>query len=401
MADPTPLLAPTALAAATVPAPAPGAYVVHYADTRTGRLLGTLPVADGASLSFSHGILGEASCSLEVGPHPRTRKLWEATPGGKTMWAVEWTREKTRRICAAGVVWPRRADADRFTLGGGSIHTMFGRRKLYTAENAAIIQNFDFTRSNLDIGSIMRALLSWSMGTPNGTLPIVLEAERAGTHTRTYLGYELPWIADLIDDLSKVVPGDGQPGTEFAYQPRLSPTDPNRVEFEFLTGTQAQPQLTRAVPAVVLDRTAPKQDRVGDIGVEDSASGMGDVAWAKGGGSERATVIRRANDPDPLSGWPRLEVEDTNNSEDGTRVQEYADRLQRATARPLRGVTVAVKASWWWEQGVRLGDVVRVVDPNHRVLGSLDVTSRLLGESGQVGSEWVDLTLADTISEDF
>ena len=83
----------------------------------------------------------------------------------------------------------------------------------------------------------------------------------------------------------------------------------------------------------------------------------------------------------------------------GATVQRVADGALAQVKRPLRGIRVKVAAPFWWSQDARLGDSVRVMY-DHPIAGRVDITSRLLSESGDVASQWVDLTLADTLAED-
>jgi hypothetical protein len=80
-------------------------------------------------------------------------------------------------------------------------------------------------------------------------------------------------------------------------------------------------------------------------------------------------------------------------------VQAYADGQLAKHKRPARSVTVQVDAAWWWARSGRVGDYVHLT-AKHRVLGVLDVRSRILSIGWDVSSRWVTLTLADTLAED-
>jgi hypothetical protein len=80
-------------------------------------------------------------------------------------------------------------------------------------------------------------------------------------------------------------------------------------------------------------------------------------------------------------------------------VQGYADGALAKWKRPLRSVKVQVSAAWWWSKNGRVGDQVHLT-ANHRVLGALDVTSRITNVAWDKASIWVTLTLADTLAED-
>jgi hypothetical protein len=248
-----------------------------------------------------------------------------------------------------------------------------------------------------DRGTIMARMVAQVLGLDEGDLPIVLEAYRAGTRTGTYYGYDMASVAQRINELA-----DNVPPTDFALLPRFADgPDYTRIVWDFITGTEAQPLLNRtAALPIMVDGTAPAQNTVKDVGWSGSAAGMGTHAFNKGGGSEKSTVIRGTVDPTlTAQGWPRSDVVSTSDSEDGDTVQGYADGLSAQTKRPARGIKVKVDAQFWWSQDARLGDSVRV-KYNHPIAGAIDITSRLLSESGDVATQDVDLVLADTLAED-
>jgi hypothetical protein len=94
-----------------------------------------------------------------------------------------------------------------------------------------------------------------------------------------------------------------------------------------------------------------------------------------------------------------MDVVETNDSEDGVEVQSYADDIKARRKRALRDISVEVDAQFWWSQDARLGDSLRVMY-DHPIAGRIDVTSRLLSESGDIASDSVSLKLADTLAED-
>lgn len=316
------------------------------------------------------------------------------------MWAVEWKAPAIglQRIVAAGAVWTRTPGdgaTAAFPLGGSGVFSVFNRRVMFGEDLAAPFNQWKLALNNLDLGSIMRQVASTAMSLPNGSLPVVLEAPRTGTHSRNYNSWDVAYAGQRITELSEV-----EPNTDFLFQPRFKANDTTSVEWDMFTGTQSAPQLTSAQPRVLDGRTK-GQGVIGRIHPDYDGSSLTTTAWAKGGGSEAATVVKSASDPSlTASGWPRLDLVESNNAEESANVQAWANGSLARNRRPKRGVRVEVDAAWWYAQPTRLGDRVQLL-ANHAVLGPVDLSSRVLAESGSLGSRFVTLTLADSIAEDW
>jgi hypothetical protein len=365
-------------------------YLVHYGDLRTGRLTATMPAA---SASWTTELLSAGSASVSLAPTARAREVWQAASAGASLWAVEWAEGGARRILAAGPIWTKDLDEDSVTLGGSGLFSVFAKRRLVANVAASAVPKTDLTYSGLDLGSIQRAIVAQVLALPDGDLPVVLEAPRAGTHSRAYLGYETTWVAQRLSELASV-----DNGPEFSFSPRLT-SDGLGVEWVLRTGTETAPHLGRTAP-VVLDGTAPLQRLIRGVSGGVDASTLSTTAWAVGGGTERAQVVRSSSDSTLTErGFPRLEVEETNEATDSATVQAYAAGLQARTSRPAQALTVTVDAAAWYASGADLGDTVRVLY-RHPIVGPLDITSRVTATSASLDAPVVVLTLADTLAED-
>jgi hypothetical protein len=371
-------------------------YRIHYGVLRTGSVVGELPVA---SCSFGDELRSTGSFQAQVAVgQAGNGALWQATRGAYTFWAAEWFDQGGRRLVAGGPILPRSADANSITFGGSNLFAMMGHRKLVNqAWTDAQISTSALTSTALDLGSIIRAIVVQV----SSDLPIVYEASRSGTNTRTFPGFELAWAADKITEIGNVESGTGGlGGPDWVFTPRFVAGDFTHIEWVLTTGTAAQPWLTQTGPVVVLDKGAPNQQNVGDVTVSEDAAKIATTAFNAGGGTDAAKVIATATDPTLTNaGYPRMDADSTSNANDRPTVQAYAQGLLTRSKRAPAGVTVQVKASWWWAQGGGVGTTVQLLDPKNPMFGSINLTSRVIKWDVQdVASEWVSLTLADTLA---
>jgi hypothetical protein len=94
-----------------------------------------------------------------------------------------------------------------------------------------------------------------------------------------------------------------------------------------------------------------------------------------------------------------MDGESSNNSIDQSLVAAYAQGELTRSKRAPNAVTVEVRASWWWAQGGGVGTTVQLLDPSSPVFGTINLTSRVMKwDVSAVDSEWVTLTLADTLT---
>lgn len=389
MTEVTALAAPLAPSSPPKPRPPDPRYRVRFGNARDGRLYGPLPAS---AASGNHGINGAGSANVTVPGGPLSQKAYRSLPSGKGLVAVEWVDGSVRRVIDAHVVWNRGA-GNALALGCSGPLSLLNSRVLVPDVPADQVAAQDVTFSNLDHGSIMRGIVAHLMGMTNGGLPIALEDERAGTRRQTYHGYDLGNAGQRITELT-----GQQPLTEFLLGARFATGSTTSVVWDLLTGTEAQPQLSNTVPWR-LNGTTPGQTLVGEVTVEDTADELATDAWGNGQGGSVTAVIRAATDPTlPGAGWPRMDRVADSNSLTGDDVQAAADGLLAAHRLPANGVKVPVNAAWWWSRGGRVGDKVWLT-AYVLAIGLVDLTSRILDVAWDITSQWVVLTLADTIAQ--
>jgi hypothetical protein len=380
-------------------------YTVHYGVLRTGQITSTLPVASCTAGDEMRGT-GSFAATVMAGQGGEGA-LWQATRGGATFWALEWAADGNRRIVAAGPMWARTGDDNGIQYGGAGLFSVLGHRKLLdqTWTDAQITAGA-LTFSNLDLGSIMAAIVARVTTTAPADIPITFEAPRTDINTRTYQGYDLSYADAMIVELGNVAAGtQGNGGPDWALTPQFKGNwtmapDFTRIEWAMTTGTTASPNLTQTGPALVIDRSAPQQQNVGAVSVVEDASALATTFFNSGAGTQASKVIGSATDATLTNlGYPRLDADDTSNSTDYATVQAYAAGGLVRRNRTPSGTTVLVRASWWWAQGLNVGASVRLIDPDHAVFGAIDLTSRVLKWTADVTSEWVQLTLADSLTQ--
>lgn len=382
-------------------------YRIHYGVLTTGGEIAELPVA---TASFSDELRGTGSfqaqvavgqCSGPKGDQPGF--LWQATRGAYTFWAAEWYDDGGRQIVAGGPLFARSGDNEAgITFGGGNLFAMFAHRKLVdqTWTDAQLsTQHLTYTG---DLGSIITQIVQQVTTTPAAQLPIVFQSVRTGSNTRTYNGYDLVWAHDKITEIGNVESGTGGlGGPDWLFMPRFVAGDFTKIQWVLTTGTAAQPWLTQTGATVVLDAGAANQQNIGKIVVSEDASKLVTTAFAAGNGVQNAKVIATATDATLTNaGYPRLDGESSNNSVDRMLVGSYAQGELTRSKRITDGTTVEVRASWWWANGSGVGTTVRLLDPKNTVFGPIDLTTRVLKwDVSDVASEWVTLTLADSLNE--
>jgi hypothetical protein len=375
------------------------AYRIHYGVLRTGSEISELPVST-ASFGDEIRSTGTFQANVAVG-QCKGGDLWQATRGAVTFWAAEWFDDGGRRIVAGGPLWTRSGDDEAgITYGGSNLFGLFAHRKLVDQSwtDAQISAN-TLTYTG-DLGTIIKKIVAQVATTAPANLPLVFEADRTGTNTRSYNGYDLLWAHDKITEIGNVESGTGGlGGPDWMFTPRFVAGDFTKIEWVLTTGTAAQPWLTQTGATVVLDKGAANQQNVGKVTIAEDAEKLATTAFAQGNGPQNAKVIASRTDTTLTNaGYPRMDAESSNNSIDQTLVGEYAQGELTRSSRTPNAATVEVRASWWWAQQGGTGTTVQLLDPTNPVFGPINLTSRVLKwDVSDVASEWVTLTLADTL----
>lgn len=374
-------------------------YRVFFCNTRTGKISGgDVPAAD---MSWEIGLNGPGKVTAKF--RPRADELKKFDIRGLTA-----TRSQSigvaygDQILECGPIWFRDYENGILTVDAAGLWSVFDRRKVipgeYLAWTPQLTTKAKKTISGKSLGSIARELVRMSIqdnpfNPAYGALNVLLPADVAGAHTRTYYGYDLGWIGDRLRELSKV-----EGGPDIRFRPRFKPSDPTFVEWVLETGTDAKPLLTQNGQDWVWDGTAPNSGTV-DFGHHQDGSETAAMSWAPGSGQEASMKLAAARNLAAVkAGAPWTEADQASKqTENMTVLQSSANRLQADRTYPWDSFTVSVRA----DQDPRLGDYQPgdwasiIVPEDHPTLDPGKQRVRIMAISGGLGSS-VKLTVAPT-----
>ncbi|MCC9068791.1 hypothetical protein [Arthrobacter cryoconiti] len=305
-------------------------------------------------------------------------------------------------ILEAGPVWKRAYDPAKETVQV----TAAGMWSILDVVKAlpwvALANNQSPAATSLDVvgktlGSIARELVRISIQTnpKNPGLPIVLPDVLAGINERHYKGYTLPWLGELLKNLTGV-----QRGPDIRFRPRFRADDARYVEWVMETGTDTAPLLTQAGPDWVWDGTVEKSGVVGFGTVED-ATNMASRAWQPGNGSAETMKLAWAQDTTLIdtAGYPWTETDAASKDvEDQSILQSNADADIAANRFPVEDWSVSVRADAHPGLGLYLpGEWAQAIIPeNHPMLDAGRVRVRMMSIDGD-HTETVKIGLAPII----
>lgn len=269
-------------------------------ELRTGRILGTVPVAaatweqrlrEGGSVAATIPLLAR-----EVTDRP---ELFLGLEGARSFLAAEYNGT----VLEAGPIWVHDVAGTTLRVQAGSLLSLFDHRVvirvLSAGQNAATAKAL--TYSGLSLGSIARGLIATAMAHTGGDLPILLPAKQPGTAEREYPAYELATVADRVRELMRVAGGP-----DVAFVPELA-RDGLSIRWRMLVGSTEDPMIHQAGPDWEWDTTVPASS-VSDLRVKRDWSGLTMRAWATGEGQDEALLIDRAVDFDLANrGYPLME----------------------------------------------------------------------------------------------
>lgn len=401
------------------------AQTLIVGELRTGRRLMAVPVS-ACSWSLAAGSAGsiEATIPLLAADFQRMRAVavsgtWPGdglypspnlfpreavvrwAPSGRSRRDIQAATEPTRtfaavlagdRVIEAGPIWVRTWDqgAGTLTIRAAGLRSVLDHRLLLSHlidwQRAGAIAESSLSWSGLSLGTIAKRMVQAVLAHAGGGLPVVLPPDEAGTAERTYPGADMAMVGQRMDELSQV-----QGGPEIAFDPVLT-ADRLGVEWVMRTGTTADPELHQDGLDWILDASAPRGPVAGFTVTED-ASSVATRAFAKGAGSDEASLISRpATRSDLLAaGYPLLESARSYSSvieQSTTDAHARADLAGNDRPWSTWGLKIATDARLgqyrpgdWWQ--VRVGEHVYLERGSYR--------ARCASIKGAFGDSTVDL----------
>lgn len=160
--------------------------------------------------------------------------------------------------------------------------------------------------TNLEYGTIAKRWVQQAQAWTGGNVPIVFEADRAGTRERNFEGADFKNVGTVLSQLTQI-----EDGPDIRFMPRLT-ADRLGLEFALQTGTEADPLLAGGPHA--WDVTAP-QSAVSKFEVNVDASRITGIGWATGGRSADTVLVARSIDPTLTdAGYPLFESLDSSHT---------------------------------------------------------------------------------------
>lgn len=366
-------------------------------DLRTGRRLLDLNVVSG---SWSTEVNGPGAISVTVtlnDPDMKRLGLRNAATVGKSFLAVE----ENGNIMNAGPIWAHDYDKDNGTLSltAAGLWTYFDHRVLVpTLASATDPVSYplyaDTTFTNLWYGTWAKRLVQQAQTHTGGNVPVVFQADEAGTTTTTYLGADLALVGDALND---IVALSGGPDLEFA--PRYT-GDRLGIEWVFRAGTVAQPQLFSS-STFVWDYAVPTPTIQG-LTVKVNADSMASRAWVTGGRSvDKALYARYDNASLTDAGYPLLESVNSSNSteSDPAVLGAYAVEMARVGSKPTEFWSFRVQATVTPQVGdYRAGDYCLIKIANDPYIDKGQYRRRIMSMSGDEQGDWVSITTGEVYS---
>lgn len=374
-------------------------------DTRTGGA--RIPVdPKAASWSVSLGRGAEVRATLPTDADDSLNHLWNVTSEGKRCLGVDLGGR-----LVTGVLWQPdyQQDAAELDVVAQDLRTLFDRVLVMpvaaltlptdqwflpnpAAEesgqpdfipNPAVVSAW----AGLDLGTVAKRLVQQHMAWPGGSLPIVFQADRAGSAAESWLAAEMTTVAEAFDDISS-----RDNGPEIQFTPRWA-ADGRSVEWVMETGTETAPLITTGGRRPSWDLTAPDAP-VRKVRLASSGANLGSIQWVTGGRSSGEALIARAYSSRLTDlGFPLMHRVDSSRSQEPHqwKLDTYARRGLDAGAAPRRTWSFEVKAdeapllgSYW------VGDFVRLRADGPE--GFADYEMRVTGLSGSIDSDWVQVS---------
>lgn len=216
----------------------PPAWELLIVETKTGTVVRELPVAAGSNPSWSRGVndRGELSAQVPIYSDMISRSALRELLSAGDRFSLAWCAGSW--VAQAGPIQkitPNRTEKilDSYvTVECKGIWALCDTRPVAPANTSNWVATAaDSTFGPLSWRTIVKRLLEQMETWADNELPLVYEADVAGTNTITYRGYDLGMVGARIHEISQ-----RQDGCDVEMAPRLS-SDRTTLEWVVRTGT--------------------------------------------------------------------------------------------------------------------------------------------------------------------
>lgn len=297
-------------------------------DMRSGEKIRYLPTTTTGGWDRAINDPGSLQCTIPATAVTKALNLRESTRPARTGLACI----EGDRVLQAGPIWTRRATETRLTLSAGGMWSFLDHRYVIRSilDGQTVAGEIDpesadwvlaFTSESYS--NIAKGLIAEMMAWTGGDLPIVLPADVAGDHVKTYPTANFGTVGQRLRDLANL-----QFGPEIRFDPQFTA---QRSGLQFLLRV-GDPELTPAQP--LRWNGASKKSQIKDIEVYDDGRMIAGLGWGMGGRQLDKTVVVKVEDPWLVEhGYPLLEAlnrDHTTASEVATLQSYVSEQLLRA-----------------------------------------------------------------------
>jgi hypothetical protein len=351
-------------------------YTVYACETVTGNNMGPL---DATVTSWYRELNGTDLATVTLTPGALTVGTRDQIRLYTTPWKMSIVICWNGSPVWAGPIVTRQWTSKGLFVNAAGIKNLLLRRKAHTWVSPFAAQILTYT--NMSLGSIAQALVQLACSHPGGTLPITYpgtETDTDPTHTRTYNGFELKNIADLLTELTGVIGGP-----DIDFMPVWTDSTQTAISWTMRIGTLAQPELYS--PAQVVFDAAQPGSSVSDLSYTEDASQMTTTAWAAGAGTDSGILMSQNTSTALTSvGFPLLEEEiDHKTVSTQATLDSYTAGDISTHAGPTVQWTLTVDSTQPPAlSSFSIGDLARVRVANHIWIPDGDYPMRVTGISG-------------------
>ncbi|MET4095107.1 hypothetical protein [Arthrobacter sp. UYCu712] len=347
-------------------------WVVWSVDTETGAREGIVPLKEGTwACPLDASGLGQGSFFVGDRDSFGMPGDFMTTPVLRTL-----VFEYDGFPMYAGIIWIRKYDFDASTvhLTYADPNSILGKRLVapYSSAGMQAAPPLEYGPLSLET-QVKRAVQAATAG-DMFELPIVLPADMAGVHSRTYYGYHMMKASDVIQDLKE------QPyGPDVIFTPRWKPGNPNLFEWVLNIGVP--------VPGLLVFHVGVKKSGISKLTVTEDANELANHVIATGEGTEAAMLVKSAIHG--ASEYPALvKTISFPQEKDETVLQALADAELALNKKPVEQWAFNIQAGAEHKLSeLRPGLGVRVHVQKNAWLGNGTRNLRLIGVSGSLKPE--------------